>query len=415
MVSDAKYIQFQLYADPQRYRARVLYVSHESDLALIEPEDPAVLEGIKPVVIGELPETLEEVLVYGYPLGGNTLSITKGVLSRIEFQTYVHSSSSFLAGQIDAAINPGNSGGPVIVDRKVVGISMQKRASGGVDNIGYMIPSPMIQHFLSDVEDGQYDGFPLLGINYQQMESPSLRRKFQLKDDQSGVLVAYINWDSPTRDILQEGDVILAINGYDIANDGTVEFREKTLISFAYYVQMVQIGETVTLRVLRDGDVIDKEIRLAPTERNMGLVLSQQYEREPSFFIFGGLVFMPLSADYLCTWKNCNAPSRLMAYLDGTRDESRREVVVLTRVLPSAVNEGYHGYSNFVVETVNGNPYADFREFHRLVAGSDAEFVTFADNQNVQVVIDREEASETHENVLETYGISRDHSPDLVQ
>jgi S1-C subfamily serine protease len=415
VVADARYIQFQMYGDPQRYNARVLHVAHEADLALIEPEDPGVLKGIDPLKLGRLPRSLDEVLVYGYPLGGNTLSITKGVLSRVEFQTYAHSNSYFLAGQIDAAINAGNSGGPVIVGRKVVGITMQKQASGDVDNIGYMIPTPMIRHFLDDVDDGTYDGYPLIGFNFQDMESPALRAKYRMAESERGVLVNRISWNSPAMGVLETGDVILSIDGHDIANDGTVEFRRNERISFAYHVHVHQLGEEVVLRVLRGGGPLDLTVPLRLTGDDMGMVLPHQFEREPAFFIFGGMVFTPLSTNYLCTWKNCNAPASLMAYLNEPATEEKREVVLLTRVLPSAVNEGYHNMGNFVVEEVNGEPYRDFREFHELVTGSPGRFVTLTSPGNDEVVIDRKAALDSHTEVLATYGIEKDQSSDLVK
>lgn len=53
----------------------------------------------------------QEVTAYGFPTGGDSLSVTKGIVSRIEYQTYAHSDLMFKAIQIDAAINAGNSGG----------------------------------------------------------------------------------------------------------------------------------------------------------------------------------------------------------------------------------------------------------------------------------------------------------------
>ena len=153
---------------------------------------------------GTLPETLQEVMVYGFPTGGDALSITKGIFSRIVYEEYSHSSLSFIAGQIDAAINAGNSGGPVIVDNKIVGIVMQALKSDDTENIGYMIPTPVIEHFLKDIEDGSYNNFPVLGLDTQKMESPSMKRKYGIGDKQTGVLVVHVYWNSP--------DIILNCN-----------------------------------------------------------------------------------------------------------------------------------------------------------------------------------------------------------
>jgi S1-C subfamily serine protease len=114
VVADAKYIQVQKHKDPNKYIAEISFISHEADLALLNVKDPQFFAHTKPLPFGDLPKPYEEVAVFGYPVGGETLSITKGVLSRIEHQSYAHADSFLLAGQIDAAVNHGNSGGPVI-------------------------------------------------------------------------------------------------------------------------------------------------------------------------------------------------------------------------------------------------------------------------------------------------------------
>ncbi|MFA5562809.1 MAG: serine protease, partial [Candidatus Caldatribacteriota bacterium] len=143
VVGNQTFLQVRKYGDTQRFTARVVAVSHLTDLALLTVDDEQFFEGEPALSLGELPETQQEVLVYGFPMGGDMLSITKGVISRIEHQPYVHSSSVFLAGQIDAAINPGNSGGPVLVEDKIVGVVMAGIPSA--QNIGYMVPVPVIR------------------------------------------------------------------------------------------------------------------------------------------------------------------------------------------------------------------------------------------------------------------------------
>ena len=121
VVSNQTFIEVQTHGRPKRYTAKVLAVSHETDLALLTVEDLSFFENLRALKIGELPEMQQEVIVYGFPIGGDTLSTTSGVISRIELQTYAHSGFKFLTAQIDAAVNPGNSGGPVMVGDQIVG------------------------------------------------------------------------------------------------------------------------------------------------------------------------------------------------------------------------------------------------------------------------------------------------------
>ena len=162
VVANHRFIQVRKNGNPKKYIGQVLAVSHEADLALLTVSDKEFFSDTPKLDFGPLPQIKQDVLVYGFPDGGDSLSITKGVLSRIENQVYSHSSHIFLSGQVDAAINPGNSGGPVVVDTKIVGVVMQTGAI--LENIKYMVPNPVIKHFLSDIKDGKYDGFPDCGL-----------------------------------------------------------------------------------------------------------------------------------------------------------------------------------------------------------------------------------------------------------
>ncbi len=127
VVSDHTYIMVRLHGQSEKHPAKVIAVSHDADLALLTVEDASFFAGGKPLKFGELPEIEQEVVVYGFPEGGDSLSTTKGVISRIENQRYVHTWITLLAGQLDAAINAGNSGGPVLVGDRIVGVVMQGR------------------------------------------------------------------------------------------------------------------------------------------------------------------------------------------------------------------------------------------------------------------------------------------------
>ncbi len=73
--------------------------------ALLTVADDAFWEGVQPVTFGQLPTLQDAVTVVGYPIGGDTMSVTSGVVSRIEVTAYTHGSSELLGIQIDAAVS----------------------------------------------------------------------------------------------------------------------------------------------------------------------------------------------------------------------------------------------------------------------------------------------------------------------
>lgn len=415
VVADQTFVEVRRRGEAKRHRAKVLSVSHDADLALLTVENEDFFNNVTALEFGELPEMQDDVFVYGFPKGGDMLSVTKGVLSRIEHRQYAHSSEYLLAAQIDAAINPGNSGGPVIAKGKVVGVVMQ--AYQNAENIGYMVPIPIIEHFLYDIEDGNYDGFPRAGIKIQPMENPGMRRKHKMHKNQTGVLVINILPESTAEGKIQKEDIILQVGGHDIADDGTVEFRPKERTSLSYFFDKHQVGEEINLTLSRDSKIIKTTITLDKTAKDFQLVQMEQYDTLPRYFIYGGIVFSPLTKNLIKQWgKNWtkNAPKHLVVELDNWPTPSKSEIVVALQVLGADINEGYHDISNWIVEEVNNQKFKDFDEFYNLIVNSQDEFITFKDNKGKLIVIEKAPAEESQENILKTYRIKADRSQDLM-
>jgi S1-C subfamily serine protease len=195
--------------------------------------------------------------------GGDNISVTKGVVSRVEPTQYAHGATQLMAIQIDAAINPGNSGGPAIMGDKVAGVAFQNLS--GAENIGYIIPVPVIKRFISGVEEsGKYSGFCTLGISCQATENIQLRECFGMKPDLTGVLVSRINPLSDAHRVLKKDDILLEFDGVPIANDGTVPFRNRERITFDHLVSMKKPGEMAVLKVLRDGKEHELNVTVRP-------------------------------------------------------------------------------------------------------------------------------------------------------
>lgn len=416
VVSDQTYIQVRLHGHSKKYKARLLAVSHEADLALLTAEDPDFFRDTEPLTIGELPRVQQKVTVYGFPRGGDTLSTTTGVVSRIEHQYYAHSLIQLLAAQIDAAVNSGNSGGPAMADDRVVGVVMQSLQDS--DNIGYIVPPPVIRHFLRDMEDGRYDGIPQIGIGFQSMENPNLKKMYGLADRGTGVLVTDILPGSPLEGRIRTGDIIVAVAGRSIADDGTVEFRPNERTHFSFYVQQHQVGEKLRFAVLRSGRTIPLKIRLTRAWGDSRLVPMMRYDVRPTYYVYGGMVFCPLTLNYLQTWSNWkrNTPVNLLHYWRNGRPTAEgEEVVVLIKVLSADVNNGYDNFINERIVQVNGTKFTNLREMVRLIEqASDEPFVVFENEKGARMSLERGRVKAEQAAILQTYDIARDRSEDLV-
>jgi S1-C subfamily serine protease len=416
VVANASYVQAQKHNDPRRYLAQVTFISHEADLALLTVEEPGFFDNLTPLAFGTLPAALQEVSVYGYPIGGKSLSITKGILSRVEQQVYAHAGAYLLAGQIDAAINPGNSGGPVIVDGKIVGVVMQASSGGRAENLGYFVPPSMITHVLTDAEDSIYDGFPDLGFRTQNLDSPSAKTSYGLNIDQSGVLVIQVFDGSPASGILKKGDVILKIDEFDIAEDGSIKIANDQMTNFKHAIDLHDIGDQVKIEYSRLGIRNTVTLDAKPASRNYSLVPGEKFDEVPKYIIFGGVVFVPLNMNLIKRWGNDWSRSAPVSLLQARSDWSsteRSELVVALQVLAADVNLGYHDWRNWVVEKINGEDIRNFQHFADKLKGNKNEHVVFENKNGYQMIINRAEAISTEDAILNQYRIPKPFSDGL--
>ncbi|RRS30637.1 MAG: serine protease [Epsilonproteobacteria bacterium (ex Lamellibrachia satsuma)] len=409
VVANQAFLEVQRYGQRKRYIAKVYAVSHQADLALLKVEEKTFLKGVRPLTFGTLPQVEQRIVVYGYPMGGNTLSATIGVVSRVEHHGYAHSGESFLAVQVDAAVNPGNSGGPALSNGKIVGVVMQVISKS--QNIGYLVPVSMVQHFITDMKDGHCDGFADLGIGTQRLENPAMRRYYGLNENISGKLIDKIIYSSSLNGVLKTNDVLTAIDGHNIENDGTVAFRKHEYTDYHYFVDAHQMGETVDLNIIRDRKPMKVKATLKNTADDILLVKTTRYDKMPTYFIYGGYVFSPLTRNLI---RSTNRNRLKLSYLASKwQTKNRKEVVMLLKVLASDISRGDYDFGMWPIDKINGETFKDFKEFYQKMQAVKDRYIVLEDNDGVKVIIDKDEAKAKQGEILKKYNIEFDRSVDL--
>ncbi|GJN00216.1 hypothetical protein PR202_ga17630 [Eleusine coracana subsp. coracana] len=400
-----------------KYLATVLAIGNECDMAMLTVEDDEFWEGVSPVEFGPLPALQDAVTVVGYPIGGDTISVTSGVVSRIEILSYVHGSTELLGLQIDAAINSGNSGGPAFNDKgKCVGIAFQSLKHEDAENIGYVIPTPVIKHFIEDYEkNGEYTGFPILGVEWQKMENPDLRKAMGMKADQKGVRIRRVEPTAPESGCLQPSDIIISFDGINIANDGTVPFRHGERIGFSYLVSQKYTGEKARVKVLRNSKIHEFNIKLATHKR---LIPAHIKGRPPSYYIVAGFVFTAVSVPYLRSEYGkdyeYDAPVKLLdKHLHAMAQSTDEQLVVLSQVLVADINIGYEEIVNIQVLTFNGTPVKNLKHLATMVEQCNEEFMKFDLEYDQVVVLETKTAKDATLDILTTHCIPSAMSDDL--
>jgi len=206
----------------------------------------------------------------------------------------------------------------------------------------------------------------MLGIDFKNTENTTLRDFYGITEEEGGVLITKVLPFAPAFGRLKAGDVILEINDVPIGEDGTFQFRGNERLSLTHLVTKEHIGEDIILKIMRDHKTKSIKVQLDPF---VTLVPRTRYFEKPPYFIYGGLVFTVLSTDLVHSWGSRwweKAPLDLVYYTIGTgrlNKQSRKEIVVLLKILPDDINVGYHGAGNDIVEKINGQDVKSFKDF----------------------------------------------------
>ena len=284
----------------ERVPAKVVAVAPGIDLAVIEVDKPSFFDGRPPLPLADgIAAVKQSVSVYGYPVGGEQISVTQGIVSRIEYVS-VYYMALRLRIQIDAALNPGNSGGPAISDGRIVGLVFSKFTSG--ENIGYLIAADEIRTFLKDIQHGRYGGKPQLWDYLQTTENEALRAKLGL-EKQSGLIVSRPFSDAPDYP-LKRWDVITRIGDDPLDSRGNVKVRDDLRLYFQYLVPKLARNGRVKLTILRDRKTSEVEV---PVRADADYVVPFLFGQYPRYFIYGPMVFMPASQELTLRLLNYSA------------------------------------------------------------------------------------------------------------
>ena len=405
----------------EKVAAEVEAIAPGIDLAVLKLEEESFFEHRPPMARrAELPEVKDAVMTYGYPTGGSSLSITKGIVSRIEFVAYGHQTSGVRI-QIDAAINPGNSGGPAVVDDKMIGLTFS--GLRGADNIGYIIPTEEIELFLKDVVDGKYDGKPAMFDHLQTLENEALR-KF-LKFDRRGVGMVVHEPAEPDDSSypLQKWDIITKVGDHEVDNTGYARVREGLRLRFQYYIQKLARDGKLPLTVVRDGKELAIEL---PVKSHRDQLIEGLEGKYPSYFVFGPLVFSPVTSEFAGNFDRAGGFQQVLGLIgsplvtrrgDRPKFAGEQLVVVAAKMFPHRIGKGYSDPLIKVVKEVNGVKIKNLRHLVETLRDTKEKYVriVFDDRNSETIVFDRKEVLAATEDILSDNGVRQQASEDLLQ
>lgn len=410
LIANRTYVELEKPGSAEKSPADVIVVDYDCNLALLRPSNPDFFKAAKPVALAAGARVGDRTEILQLESNGQVAQ-TPGVITTIAVSDYPFDRPGMLTYRLSAPLQnrEGSFTIPAMRRGRLLGLLMRYDSRS---QTAELIPPPVISHFLADAEKIPYPGFPRVGVSFEPTRDPQLRRYIGLNGG-GGVYVTDVVPDGPAEKAgLKRGDVILAVDGKAIDQDGNYTDPDYGRISFSHLTNtLAKTGDVLDFTILRNREQLKLPVTLAPANRSR--MVSEPYvmDRQPRYLILGGLVFEELSRPYLLEWGGNwrkEAPQRLV-YLDAFQNElgpDRGKVVFLSQVLPGPSTLGYEPLEHLVVSKVNEIPIKSLDDLARAVAAPENGFhkIEFDEDPGV-IYLDAEEIRNGREQLMKDYSL----------
>jgi S1-C subfamily serine protease len=365
MVANANFIQLETTDGESQLPASVIAVDYEANLALVEPNTElgkatlAEMPGLELAPPAHLGDTAQIIQIQdnGMPL------ITEGKIQGAEVVSSFVPGHFFLTYVVKASMQSAANSFtiPVAKDGKLLGLLTSYSSK---DQLTDIIAPEIIDAFLKDAADGNYEGFPTLGVATTRTTDVHFRNWLKLPSDKGGLYITRVLRNSAAEAAgLQKGDVIISIDDKAIDRRGYYQANGYGQLYWTHLIRGSKtVGSDLKLGILRDGAETEVTATLARSPE--GIVPSHTYGKAPRYLVKGGLVFQELTKSYLQAFGDdwvTRAPLNLLDVLNHPEDyeEGRDRLVFISAAIPTPATLGYESLRSVIVEEVNGKPIKD--------------------------------------------------------
>jgi len=411
-VIDAAFIRARRFGQNEYINAQIKVIDYDSNLCLLQLDEKTTSKPLQPLVFSENYKKGAQVDYYWLSSIGRMQSgrgyiedhkVLKSTLSHAHFLNY-------LIGNISQS---ASSAQVFFMEGKPIGIAA---SSSKTNKTARVIPSERIRHFLDDVANGPYQGFPAFGFDTEELLDPTLRKYLKMPPDmQQGTYVRNVHNLGTGSVELKTGDVILAIEGAQLDAHGRYIDPKFGQIGFPHLISRRKTGESLQFEIWRDGKKEPLPVKTQNFAAHEMLVPYYEFDRQPKYIVTAGFVLQRLTRPYLMKWggdwqgkvdPHIYHYLRDMAYKPS---DERKEIVILSHVIPADINLGYHSLRQEVVKTVNGKTITcleDVLAAQKLNPESRYDVIEF-EHSNPTVVIDRSQLAQANALIAQRYGIEK--------
>jgi len=400
VVEDQLMIEVAVANSARRYPARLKHVDKAIGLALVEITDDDLRAALQPLPIGDPARLDQECDIW--QLGQDNL------IERYDGRVVaVSASGPQLTMRVKTTCADSGDGQVAIRDGKVVGL-LTSSVRGRQE--GILLGVETIRRYLADFEDGTYDGAPSAGLWYHTLLRDDLRAYYGVPDDVHGIAISRVMKGRTGDGVLQEGDVVTAVDGYDLDDEGRFVHEVHGRLAASWLFQGRRYaGDTVKAKVFRDGAARDVELTLRSVPASAQRVPDGPPGGRPEYLVTGGLVILELTSDQPIS--RSTGGVILRRYRDRAhwdQPDGRRRIVFIDHVLSDGANKGYEDTEHMPIAKVNGVEIGSIADVAKALQTPVKGFHVFElEGTEVDVVLPAAQLAEIDARIAQTYKVTR--------
>lgn len=418
IVADATFIELESTDGTRRCPAQVKVVDYEANLALVGVGDAepgkSFFADLKPLNLAAAPGINAVLDMVQIEESGHCI-VTPATLQSVDVRSTFLEGQMFLTYLLKASLQSAKSSYtlPVLKNGELVGVLT---SYDNKEQVSEVISTPLLQRFISDAQKENYQGFPNLGIAASNTEDALFRQWLKLPEESGGLYVSKVRKGSAADSAkLQQGDVILAIDGHAIDRRG---YYQDAQYGSLFWVQLVRgtksVGDALDLSVLRQGSPLNLRATLTRQDESTRLVPQYTFGTAPPFLVKGGLILQELSRPLLEAYGEEWHSRAPLNFLDALNDpESYQDrydrIVCLTAIIPTPATVGYETLRNLIVKRINGKDIRNMddaiKAFAQPTLGQSFHTVEF-DDENLTLYLDPNLSDQVDRN-LRSRGLTR--------
>ncbi|MBN2144105.1 MAG: hypothetical protein JW774_05725 [Candidatus Aureabacteria bacterium] len=367
-------IQVQTSFQSTFIEAKAAQIDWDLNLAILSIDPAALDQPLKPVSFTKDIQTGEKLFFVRLTEGRQLLPV-EGKIESPEVYYNPLSGASFLFFRLSSSSSQIETGQMVCAENnRVLGLVYPSK-----NQINFLIPALILDSFLKRMKEKPAQSIPKAGFTFSAWDQPDSRRFLKIPDQEKrGVYLSEVFDFGTGSTELKEGDVLLNWDGKDIDPQGMVEDDKWGKLSFTYLFSRSKTQDKVKVTLWRDGQKQTIDVVML-SFHTQDLPIPYHPEGEPAYILEGGFLFQELNLNYLRTigqdkeWKT-NLDPLIFDFLVKNSFhvfKDRERMVLLTRVLPHPLNQGYFHLKDKILSSINGKKIRNFKDaFDMLSSGT---------------------------------------------